>query len=169
MGLRCRFNTLDLRQLGKHAKQLGTFDQIICFEVIEHIKDDKAVVKALAHMLKPGGKLLLTTPNKNYRHLLGDKISATEDGSHVRWGYTHEELRKLAKNAGLVVSEEAFISGIVSQKLTNDMRRIRNITGSPALAWLIIFPFRLLQILDKPLTSLFHYPPLSIAIVAKKR
>lgn len=166
---RLRFNTVDLRHLEKHTKQLGVFDQIICFEVIEHIKDDKAVVKALAHMLPENGTLLLTTPNKHYKPLLGDKLSATEDGGHVRWGYTHEELRKLAREAGLDVIEESFISGYVSQKLTNCMRIIRNATGSPALAWLLIFPWRIFQILNRPLTAITRYPPLSVAIVAKKK
>jgi hypothetical protein len=78
-------------------------------------------------------------------------------------------LRRLVNQAGLAVIEESFISGYVSQKLTNCMRRIRNITRSPALAWLIIFPFRIFQLADRPFTALLRYPPLSVAIVAKKQ
>lgn len=39
------------------------FDKIICFETIEHVPHPRKAVKELYRILKPGGKLLLTTPN----------------------------------------------------------------------------------------------------------
>ena len=33
------------------------------FQVIEHIKDDEKFVQEIHRVLKPGGKLILTTPN----------------------------------------------------------------------------------------------------------
>jgi 2-polyprenyl-3-methyl-5-hydroxy-6-metoxy-1,4-benzoquinol methylase len=41
----------------------NSFDSIICFQVIEHIQDDVKLVTEAARILKPGGKLYLTTPN----------------------------------------------------------------------------------------------------------
>ena len=113
------FRLLDLKNLEDVRAELGDYDQVICFETIEHILDDDKLVRNLAGLLKPGGRLLLTTPHKHYRRLRGDRLSETEDGGHVRWGYTHNELQLLfAKhNLDLVVAEE--ISGIVSQSLTN--------------------------------------------------
>jgi SAM-dependent methyltransferase len=42
----------------------NSFDTIICFQVIEHIKKDHLLLKEIKRVLKPGGSLFLTTPNK---------------------------------------------------------------------------------------------------------
>jgi len=64
----------------------NTFDYVITFQVIEHIKNDKLFVKEIQRVLKPGGKLIVTTPNK--------KMSLTRNPWHVR-EYTVDELKKL--------------------------------------------------------------------------
>ncbi len=39
------------------------FDIVLCFEVIEHIRNHKSVLKELHRVLKAGGILLISTPN----------------------------------------------------------------------------------------------------------
>ena len=41
----------------------NSFDTIVTFQVIEHIKDDELFVKELQRILRPGGTALITTPN----------------------------------------------------------------------------------------------------------
>jgi len=41
----------------------NSFDYIVTFQVIEHIQDDVEFVKEIARVLRPGGKMILTTPN----------------------------------------------------------------------------------------------------------
>ncbi len=43
--------------------QEATFDTIVSFHVIEHLKDPKAFLQELARVLVPGGLCLVTTPN----------------------------------------------------------------------------------------------------------
>lgn len=64
----------------------NTFDYVITFQVIEHIKNDALFVEEIHRVLKPGGKLIVTTPNK--------KMSLTRNPWHVR-EYTVDELKNL--------------------------------------------------------------------------
>jgi len=41
----------------------NSVDYVVTFQVIEHIQDDEKFVKEIHRVLKPGGKLILTTPN----------------------------------------------------------------------------------------------------------
>jgi SAM-dependent methyltransferase len=163
------FRMLDLRELERYKASLGLFDQIICLETIEHVLDDGALVAALADMLAPGGRLLLTTPFDRHHPLLGEERhpSTNEDGSHVRFGYSPERLRAIARDAGLEVVSEDLVSGVVSQWLTNLMRRLTRRLGTPT-GWALMLPLRLLVVLDAPLTRIFGYPHLSIALSALK-
>lgn len=64
----------------------NTFDFAVTFQVIEHIKDDREFVKEIHRVLKPGGKLLVTTPNR--------LMSLTRNPWHIR-EYTSAELKKM--------------------------------------------------------------------------
>ena len=158
-----KFVTADLRELDRVSAQWESFDQIICLETIEHILDDRKLLCDLARLLKANGRLLLTTPFKNSRPLLGDHLSNTEDGGHVRWGYTHTEMEILFAECGLQVIGAEYLSGLVSQQLTNVTRRVSKI--HPRLGWAIVLPFRIFQLMDAPLTRWLGYPFLSIGVI----
>ena len=51
----------DLRSLEQPD---GSFDLIVCFEVIEHVEDPQEIVDELARVLGPGGVLLVSSPNR---------------------------------------------------------------------------------------------------------
>jgi SAM-dependent methyltransferase len=163
------FRLIDLRELDRHRESLGTFDQIICFETIEHIVDDERLVGSLSAMLAPGGQLLLTAPFDGHKPLYSEQRypSGVEDGSHVRYGYSPQRLRELAHSAGLEVVSEGYVSGVVSQKLTDLMRRLTARIGL-APAWLILLPLRPLVVLDAPLSRILGYPYLSVALSGTK-
>lgn len=65
-----------------------SFDWIVSFQVIEHIEQDELFVAELHRLLRKGGKLLITTPNR--------KRSLTRNPWHVR-EYTATELEGLLK------------------------------------------------------------------------
>ena len=47
------------------ARHAGEFDLVTCLEMLEHVPDPASIVAAAARTLKPGGKLLLSTLNRN--------------------------------------------------------------------------------------------------------
>ncbi len=164
------FRIIDLREIEAHRDELGRFDQIICLETIEHVSDDEGLVKSLAAMLNPGGQMLLSTPFDAHHPLYTEERepSPVEDGSHVRYGYSQERLRQIVNAADLEVAGEAFISGVVSQKLTDLMRRLTSRIGLFP-AWALVLPLRVLVVFDAPLSKLLRYPDLSVALCAVKR
>ena len=64
----------------------NAFDFVISFQVIEHIENDNLFVQEIHRVLKPGGKFIVTTPNR--------KMSLTRNPWHVR-EYTVSELKAL--------------------------------------------------------------------------
>ena len=52
------------------AEQPGTFDVVTCMEMLEHVPDPAAVVKACAALVKPGGYVFFSTINRNAKAFL---------------------------------------------------------------------------------------------------
>ena len=46
------------------AEMPGTFDVVTCMEMLEHVPDPAAIIAACATLLKPGGRLFLSTLNR---------------------------------------------------------------------------------------------------------
>ncbi|MBR5864591.1 MAG: class I SAM-dependent methyltransferase [Alistipes sp.] len=65
-----------------------SFDYVISFQVIEHIKRDKDFVREVSRVLRKGGKFIVSTPNA--------PMSLTRNPWHIR-EYSERELRELLK------------------------------------------------------------------------
>ncbi len=81
----------------------GSFDFVVCFQVIEHIKDDMQFVREVARVLRPGGKFIVSTPNA--------PMSLTRNPWHVR-EYTAEELQNLLS----ISFSSVMINGVVGNE-----------------------------------------------------
>ena len=71
-----------------------TFDAVIAFQVIEHIKEDVEFLREVKRVLKAGGRFILTTPNRDFRLKPGQKPF---NPHHVR-EYTNQELHKTLRS-----------------------------------------------------------------------
>ena len=71
----------------------ASFDALLCTEVLEHVPEPDALLKETARLLKPGGALILTTPQTWGLHL--------EPYDYFR--YTRYGLEALAQRAELIV------------------------------------------------------------------
>lgn len=106
--------------------QNNYFDVVLCLSVIEHIKDDKKAISELKRVLKHGGEVILTAPNKNFQlipSLIGYGIKTinkifkkkfpvsdrqyvhfgTEGIGHVRQGYSLHQLKEILTGAGFKI------------------------------------------------------------------
>ena len=48
----------------KTCAQLGTFDTVVCQDVLEHVLDPSTVIASLCALLTPGGNIFVQIPNK---------------------------------------------------------------------------------------------------------
>ena len=78
-----RFQQMEVPPIGFADE---SFDYVISFQVIEHIKRDKDFVKEVSRVLRKGGKFIVSTPNA--------PMSLTRNPWHIR-EYTEQQLRDL--------------------------------------------------------------------------
>ena len=115
-----------------------SFDCVVSFQVIEHIKRDKVLVDEIFRVLKPGGLLILSTPNKS--------MSLTRNPFHVR-EYTPEEFSRLLSSrfqevtAGGVTGNEKIM-----EYYENNRKGVAAITRFDILDLQHRLPRQLLQI-----------------------
>ncbi len=168
--LTAHFSIQDVRELGVRQDLMSRYDVVLSCENIEHIIDDFKLMNSMAQCLKPGGRLLLTTPYHYYRAIAPEDngpFCAEETGWHVRRGYSSSMLKELVDRSGLIVEEISYCSGFLSQKITAFQRRL--IKVHPLLGWFAILPLRPLPIVfDSLIGKLFKWPYSSICLVAYK-
>ncbi len=85
----------------------GTFDLITCLDVIEHTPDDRATLRELRRVCKPGGWLLVTVPA--YPALW----SQHDEANHHYRRYVRRTLRVAAVAAGWRVRRMTSFNGLL--------------------------------------------------------
>lgn len=98
------------------------FDLICLFDVLEHIEQDSATLRALSSLLKPDGVFMLTVPSHQW--MWGPH------GSHFyhQRRYTHGHLAECCAHTGLVVSRLSYFNTLLFP-LVVVARAVERLTG----------------------------------------
>jgi len=102
---------IDYREIATEAlsaEQPSSFDVVTCMEMLEHVPDPSAVVRACATLVKPGGWVFFSTLNRNPKSFLFAIVGAEYVLRLLPRG-THEyarfirpsELARWSRDAGL--------------------------------------------------------------------
>lgn len=73
-GLDIGYRAATVEQL--EAEGAGPYDVVLTLEVIEHVADPEAFVRACSRLVKPGGMLIVATLNRTLKSLALGKIAA---------------------------------------------------------------------------------------------
>ncbi|MBT9146241.1 MAG: putative S-adenosylmethionine-dependent methyltransferase [candidate division WS2 bacterium] len=116
----------------------NSFDYVVGFQVIEHIDNDKDFCKEIARVLKPGGKLLLTTPNRT--------MSLTRNPFHIREYLANELHSLMAQTFSKVEVKGVFGNEKVMNYYYTNKKGVERITRWDILDLQHRLPRRMLQI-----------------------
>lgn len=130
-----QYNLYDLPQ------ETRTFDEIICFEVLEHLRRDADVVRQFYRLLRPGGVVHICCPNRLHPRHQREVLDEQETGGHVRQGYTEDDYRQLLTPLGFQIEQIVGIGTPAVYLADKCLRRIRSTVGD--LAALPLFPLLL--------------------------
>jgi 2-polyprenyl-6-hydroxyphenyl methylase/3-demethylubiquinone-9 3-methyltransferase len=107
-GIAVRYELISAEDLA--AREAGQYDTVTCMEMLEHVPDPSAVVRACAALVKPGGRVFFSTLNRNPKSYLFAIIGAEyvlrllPRGTHDYAKFiTPAELSQYSRDAGLDV------------------------------------------------------------------
>jgi len=123
---------VDLSSAPPWAGVSGPYDAVLALDVLEHLPDPGRALSALAGLLAPGGRLIVSVPNVAHwtvrLGLLVGRFDYVETGildrTHLRF-FTRESILEVCAGAGLVVEETAFTTNAfpLRKLVSHGMRR----------------------------------------------
>jgi SAM-dependent methyltransferase len=151
--VRAEVSDLDLSTRG------GTYDSIICFNVLEHVGDDEVALRRFHDLLAPEGRLLLLVPAHEWLSSPFDRAVGHERR------YTAAPMRALLERAGLAADELRYVNpvGAIGWLVSMRLRRRDELPGGQVRAFDRLVP------LLRPLDALRLPFGQSLWVVAQRR
>ncbi|MBV6320059.1 bifunctional 2-polyprenyl-6-hydroxyphenol methylase/3-demethylubiquinol 3-O-methyltransferase UbiG [Duganella violaceipulchra] len=107
-GVAVRYKLIAAEEMA--AQEAGQYDVVTCMEMLEHVPDPGAIVRAAATLVKPGGQVFFSTLNRNPKAYLYAILGAEyllrmlPKGTHDYDKFiTPSELSQFIRSAGLEV------------------------------------------------------------------
>lgn len=96
----------------------GSFDAVVCGDVLEHLRDPDALLRRVRAWLRPGGCLVASVPNVRHHSVVGSLLEGNWtyesagllDRDHVRF-FTRREVEKLVARAGFALRDWRIVPG----------------------------------------------------------
>lgn len=109
-GLEVDYREISVESLAE--AMAGQFDVISCLEMLEHVPDPSSVIRACAELLKPGGRLFLSTLNRTPQSFATAIVGAEHVLRLLPRGTHHyaqfikpSEMAGALRNAGLALED----------------------------------------------------------------
>ncbi len=131
-----KYNNSNIKYIAKdidYENIDGTFDYIICFETIEHVKYPEILLQKLYNALNESGKIFLSVPNSEYEVIENGK---NKDIYHLHI-FEYDELINLFRNNGFKIEKvlgQSYTNKIVNKKI-KDIKRSDLITDTITIGY----------------------------------
>ena len=123
----------------------ASFDIVTMFDILEHVEEDRLVVAEATRVLRPGGWILVSTPDRErwrypyyriFRPIARDEAELFAEWGHVRRGYTLAELealfgRSAERRAAFINPLLAFSHDVTFSRLGRRKRKVLHALLAP--------------------------------------
>tara|TARA_Y100000588_G_scaffold144439_1_gene158397 strand:- start:847 stop:1572 length:726 start_codon:yes stop_codon:yes gene_type:complete len=83
----------------------NAFDLVVAYHVIEHIRDPLAAIKSIHQLLRPGGTLIVGTPDfdSGCARRFGSKFRLLHDATHISL-FSNDSMHRFLRNHGFKIT-----------------------------------------------------------------
>jgi SAM-dependent methyltransferase len=147
------------------------FDLIISVDVMEHIRDDEAVFRNFASLLRDGGKVVISTPSAGADHEEEEHSFIDE---HFRSGYSAQDISAKLARSNLKVEKILFTYGFGGSIYWKLSMKVPITLLNQSGLYFLVLPFYFLFAFPVSLIFMavdYFFPPKSgggILVVARK-
>jgi SAM-dependent methyltransferase len=116
------------------------YDSVLLIEVIEHVSDPVTLLEGLRDVLRPGGRMLVTTPVGETRRG-SRKTNAYETAEHIQF-FTERSLELAVAQAGLRPFEFRVINELYPRSTALAGRALGVMSARGRQLWSLLFGYR---------------------------
>jgi SAM-dependent methyltransferase len=121
-------------------QEKNKFDLVVCVDILEHIEDDHHALKQIYSATSPKGVLVLHVPALYRRYPIWKKRLNFDVDTHVRAGYTKEEIQEKVKQTGFAIRNSGYTYGFWETFSNNISYMITRARMKNKLLYSLVFP-----------------------------
>lgn len=123
-----------------HLPYKESFDVAMCIDNLEHIEDDRSVLRSINTALKPGGGVLIHVPGYYRRWPVFSRQVNFDVEGHVRPGYTLDDITTRVMETGFELSMAFYTYGFLETFSNNISYMITGASRRNKYLYALVFP-----------------------------